>query len=211
MPSVLQRYQQATDRNGRHVSPSRSTLRRLPYRFATARSSPMSPKGSTSGSRRTMMRNTESVQGPIPLIPSRASAHECPSCTLERISFDLCRTAIQHWARRSDRPNARRLFRSGTGVGDAVARVGYADRTLSARRHAARVEICWAMTIRTSPQIGSSVGKEGHRADCDAIRPDRVASRADKTRSAGGSPSASISAFTLNPAPSALRPRAAGR
>ena len=123
-PKVLHRYQHATDRNGRHVSPRVSARCVRPYTFAMARSRPTSPEGNSSGSRRTMMRKTESVQGPIPLIPARAISHGCPCLTLARISSDLCRTVMQHWARRSGRPSARRLSRSGALVDDDVVSIG---------------------------------------------------------------------------------------
>lgn len=163
LPSVLHRYQHATERNGRHFLLRRSTLRFFPYTFAMARSSPTSPRGSTLGSRRTIIRNTDSVHGPMPLMPAKASSHVCPCCTLARISSDLCRIVTQHWARRSGRPIARRAATSGSLDGWGVLMSGCANLSLSARRHATCVEICCAITMRTSPQRGSSVGAEGQR------------------------------------------------
>ena len=66
LPRVLHKYQQATDRNGRHASARISTFWPIPYTLATARSRPTSPSGSSSRCRRTMIRNTESVQGSDP-------------------------------------------------------------------------------------------------------------------------------------------------
>jgi hypothetical protein len=163
-----------------------------------ARSSPMSPRGSTSGSRRTMIRKTDSVQGPMPLIPSNASSHDRPSRTFARISSDLCRTVTQHCARRAGRPIARRLSNWGSTAGDGLVRCGYADVTLSARRHAIRVESCCAITMRRSPQIGSSVGVEGQRTASSAINLPSAGSRLDKYCSGCGCSSA-ISLPLLRP------------
>jgi len=179
LPRVLQRYQQATDRKGRHFSPRRSTLRRFPYTFAMARSRPTSPRGRTSGSRRTMMRKTESVQGPIPFMPAKASSQDWPCCTLSRSSPDLCRMVTQHCARRSGRPIARRLATSGSEAIDGVSISGCADLTSRAMRHATWVEICCAITIRAKPQMGSSVGTRGQRSDWEAISAAIVESRAE--------------------------------
>jgi hypothetical protein len=131
------------------------------------------------GFRRTMMRNTDMVQGPIPLMPVKASSHGWPCCTLARISSDLCRIVTQHWARRSGSPIARRLATFGRETGDGATMSGCADLTWRARRHATWVEICRAKTIRTRPQIGSSVGRDGQRVGCEAISRAIVESRAD--------------------------------
>ena len=109
---------------------------------ATARSSPTSPKGSTSGSRRTMMRNTESVHGPIPLMPARAFSHCCPVRTLARICSDLCRMVTQHRARRSERPRRANISNLVLSRAKGVVSIGYADFTRSASRQATLVEIC---------------------------------------------------------------------
>jgi len=172
-----------------------------------ARSRPTSPRGSTSGSRRTMMRNTESVHGPIPLISARALSQDWPCCTLTRISSDLCRIVTQHWARRSGRPIARRFATSGNLAGDGVVTCGCADLTLSASRHATCVEICCARTMRTSPQIGSSVGVDGHRADCEAITPPKVGSQFESSCSAEGNELAmSLDVFAASETLIALEP-----
>ncbi len=131
------------------------------------------------------MRNTESVQGPMPLMPAKASSQACPCCTLVRISSDLCRIVTQHCARRSGRPIARRLSAEGSATGDGLVRCECAVLSLSARRQAICVVICCAMTIRTSPQIGSSVGRMGQRAGWEAITCASVASR-DERRGSGG-------------------------
>ena len=131
------------------------------------------------------MRNTDSVQGPIPLMPARASSHGSPCCTLPRISSDLCRIAMQHSARRLGRPIARRLAISGSVAGDGVVICGCADLTRSARRHATRVEICCARTMRRSPQMGSSVGRAGQRASCAAMTRPSAGSRTVRCCSAG--------------------------
>jgi hypothetical protein len=131
-----------------------------------ARSSPTSPNGSTSSSRRTIIRNTESVRGLTPLISARATSLGCPSYTLARISSDLRKMATQHCALRSGRPIARRLATSGSFRGGGEVISGCANLTVSARRHATWVEICCAITMRTRPQRGSSVGWLGHRSIC---------------------------------------------
>ena len=130
------------------------------------------------------MRNTETVHGPIPLIPVRACSHDCPCRTLERISSDRRTSSTQHSARRCERPTARRLRESGTLAGERAVRSGCAALARSASRHATDVETCCAMTIRTSPQMGSSVGRSGQRAVSAEITRASLRSRAESRASA---------------------------
>jgi len=119
-------------------------------------------------------------------MPAKASYHGWPCCTLARISAEPCRIATQHWARRPGRPIARRCATSGSEAGDGSVTSGCADLRLSARRQATRVDICCAITIRTSPQIGFSLGHIGQRQDSDAITRAKVESRDDKSDSGEG-------------------------
>jgi hypothetical protein len=94
--------------------------------------------------------------------------------------------ARQHLARRSESPSARRLAMSGTVPGWELANDGYIDRTRSAIRYAAAVDICCAITMRRRPQMGSSVGVLGQRLASEEIICANVWSRLESSCSGLG-------------------------
>ena len=87
---LAHRYQQATDRYGRHVSPifvSRAGVgsARSLYALWTALTMPRSPTGSTSGRCKRNIRNISAVQRPMPFTLVNASITSSSASDVERV------------------------------------------------------------------------------------------------------------------------------
>src|SRR2546426_8243398 len=162
--SERHRYQVATERQGRQVSPSlamvfSAILRFLKYALRMPFCSPRSSSGNTSGRSRLKMRNISAVQRPMPRtwVSSAMTASSSMSgqrCTWIAPSRKCCARSAMYSTLRSDRPQARSslLFLART-----LCRVtAPAQRqTLSQTLCAALTEICWPTMARASVTNGS--------------------------------------------------------